>query len=303
MKRIVLFAVILALPLCAAFCACATAEPVSAYGLTFDSQDTVVDFDAAGVTIRDIAELEQLIAAMPQLQEVRMFNSKLSRSQTDYLFDTYPQIFFGWTIKLYTHTIRTDMTAFSTLHGHTGKEGDPFHDSRQLSVLRYCKKMLALDIGHNYLEDISFLAEMPQLKVLILGANYYMQSLDPLAGLTQLEYLEIFSCNARDATPLQNLVNLRDLNMTYNTKLADISCLYDLPNLERFWCGYTRLNDEQKAAMEAAHPDCEFDWVNNPTEGTWRLHPHYFTIYDIFHEFVYKPFDEAPDPTVSPDAV
>ena len=75
-------------------------------------------------------------------------------------------------------------------------------------------------------------------------------------------------------------------------KLRDISPLYELPKLERFWCGYTAVPAEQRTAMEAAHPDCEFDWVSMPTEGTWRKHPHYDTIYQIFHEFVYYPFDE-----------
>lgn len=271
----------------------AHADTLTAYGVTFDADAEVLDLDAAGIVVTDTTELERIIQQMPNLTEVDMYDSQLTTAQMDALFDGYPDIFFGWTIKLYTHTIRTDMTAFSTLHGHKGKDNDPFHTTKQLSVLRYCKNLEALDIGHNYLTSLSFLAQLPHLKVLIVAANYQCDGdLTPLASLTELEYLELFSANVKDVSPLAGLTNLRDLNLTYNTKLRDLSPLYDLPNLERFWCGYTAVSDEGRAAMEAAHPDCEFDWKSMPSEGNWRKHPHYDTIYKIFHDFVYYPFDD-----------
>ena len=271
----------------------ALADTVTAYGVDFDTEATVLDLDAAGVVVKDITELVALIDQMPNLKTVNMYGSELTRAQMDTLFDGYPDIFFGWTLKLYTHTIRTEATAFSALHGHQGKDNDPFHTTKQLSILRYCRNLEALDIGHNYVTSLDFLAELPHLKVLIVAANYNCDGdLTPLSTLTELEYLELFSANIRDVSPLASLTNLRDLNLTYNQKLRDISPLYELPKLERFWCGYTAVPAEQRTAMEAAHPDCEFDWVSMPTEGTWRKHPHYDTIYQIFHEFVYYPFDE-----------
>jgi len=270
----------------------ASGEVLMAYGVSFDSSDVILDLDEAGIQVSDIGELKALLDQMPNLTEVRMYNSRLSVKQMDELFDGYPHVFFGWTIKLYTHTIRTDATAFSTLHGHAGKEGDPFHTSQELRRLRFCKKLMALDIGHNSLTSLDFLSEMPQLKVLILGANYYIESIEPLAALTELEYLELFSANVKDVTPLSGMTKLRDLNLTYNRELKDISLLYELPSLERFWCGYTAVPQEQRDAMEAAHPGCEFDWINMPTEGTWRKHPHYDAIFEMFHEGEYVAFEE-----------
>ena len=269
----------------------ARGEVLGAYGATFDSGDSVLDLDAAGVLVSDTGELKTLLDRMPNLREVRMYKSRLTVAQMDELFDGYPDIFFGWTIKLYTHVVRTDATAFSTLHGSTGIEGDPFHTTQQLRRLRFCRKLIGLDVGHNSLTDLDFLTELPQLKVLILGANHYIETIEPLAALTELEYLELFSANVRDVTPLSGMTKLRDLNLTYNLALKDISPLYDLPSLERFWCGYTAVPKEQRAAMEAAHPDCEFDWENMPTAGTWRVHPHYDTIYEMFHAGEYIPFD------------
>ncbi len=274
------------------FPSAASGENLMFYGAMFDSNATVLDLDEADIQVSEIEELKNLLNQMPNLTEVRMYNSRLSVKQMDELFDGYPDIFFGWTIKLYTHTIRTDATAFSTLHGHAGKEDDPFHTSKELRRLRFCKKLIALDLGHNLLTSLDFLSEMPQLKVLILGANYYIESIEPLAALTELEYLELFSANVKDVTPLTGMTKLRDLNLTYNRELQDISLLYELPSLERFWCGYTAVPQEQRDAMEAAHPECEFDWVNMPTEGTWRKHPHYDAIFEMFHEGAYVAFEE-----------
>ncbi len=274
------------------FLPAARGEALTAYGASFDSEASVLDLDEAGILVSNINELKALLEKMPNLSEVRMYNSRLTLTQMNELFDGYPDIFFGWTLKLYTHEVRTDATAFSTLHGHTGKEGDPFHTTKELRMLRFCKKMIALDVGHNSLTSLEFLREMPQLKVLILGANYYIESLDPLAALTELEYLELFSANVRDVTPLSGLTKLRDLNLTYNWALRDISSLYGLPSLERFWCGYTAVPQNQRDAMEAAHPNCEFDWTNMPTEGTWRVNPHYDAIFQMFHDGKYVPFDD-----------
>ncbi len=293
MKKSVLF--LLALMGFMALCSLAGAETLTAYGTSFDSEAALLDLDAAGILVSDTAELEALLDRMPHLTEVRMYNSRLRVNQMDELFDGYPDVFFGWTITLYTHTIRTDATAFSTLHSHTGTTEDPFHSTRELRRLRFCKKLIALDIGHNGLTTLEFLSELPQLKVLILGANYDLTSIEPLANLTELEYLELFSANVTDVTPLASMTKLRDLNLTYNQQLRDISPLYELPSLERFWCGHTLVPREQQSAMEASHPSCEFDWVNMPTGGTWRMHPHYDTIFRMFHDGVYIPFDTEPD--------
>lgn len=275
-----------------ALCSPATAETLTAYGLSFDSEASLLDLDEAGLVVSDTTELKALLNQMPNLTEVRMYNSPLRVNQMDELFDGYPNIFFGWTVTLYTHTVRTDATAFSTLHSHEGTAEDPFHNTRELRRLRFCRKLLALDIGHNALTSLDFLSEMPQLKVLILGANYYITSIEPLADLKELEYLELFSANVTDVTPLASLTSLRDLNLAYNQQLRDISPLYDLPHLERLWCGHTLVPREQREAMEAAHPECEFDWLNMPTDGNWRKHPHYDLIYQMFHEGAYIPFEE-----------
>ncbi len=267
-------------------CAVALGEPVHFLGVTADIQQTHIDFGTKNV--QNIDELCVFLDQLPALERVDMYASKLTREQMDLLFERYPQIFFGWTVTIGDHTVRTDITAFSTLHGSSPK---PPHTSADFEKLKYCKNLLAIDIGHNWVEDISFLRHFPKLRVLILGRNR-IRDITPLADLKELEYLELFSNYVRDYSPLTELTRLRDLNVK-NNPCKDLSPLYQMTWLERFWAGcYVEIPRKQMKNMEAAIPGCEFDWKSMPTAGTWRKHAHYDVIHEMFVSGVYIPFGD-----------
>lgn len=264
----------------------AQAETITGCGITVDTEDTYIDF--GNVRVTDVDALVALLDQMPNLTQVDMYSSSLKRSATDLLFDRYPNITFGWTFWVGDHKLRTDQTAFSTLHG---RDPEPAHMSRDFEKLRYCRNLQALDIGHNWVAELDFLYDLPNLKVLILACNDVVD-ITPIASLTELEYLELFTNDITDISPLKENKNLRDLNIK-NNPIKDFSVLEEMPWLERLWLGMNvTISDEQKAAIEAALPACEIDWDNNPTEGTWRKHPHYFVIYDMFRTPDYVPFGD-----------
>lgn len=280
-KRLVMVFLMLML-----LCAGALGETVQFLNVTADTQQKHVDFGAKGV--RDIEGLCAFLDQLPALERVDMYASKLTREQMDMLFERYPDVFFGWTVKIGDHTVRTDITAFSTLHGSSPK---PPHTSDDFEKLKYCRNLLAIDIGHNWVEDISFLRYFPKLKVLILGQNR-IKDIAPLAQLKELEYLELFSNHVRDYSALTGLTNLRDLNVK-NNPCKDLSPLYQMTWLERFWAGcYVEIPKKQMKNMQEAIPGCEFDWRSMPTAGTWRKHAHYDVIHEMFTSGVYIPFDD-----------
>lgn len=267
-------------------------EALDAFGLRADRSAEALDFDAAGIQVTDAQALAALIDQLPHLTEVRMYDSKLSREDMEWLFDAYPDVFFGWTIRFSIHTVRTDATAFSTLHySQLTNKRDAYHTSDTLSVLRLCKRLKALDLGHNKLTDLRFLTGLTELRVLILSPNYGLADLTPIAALPHLEYLEVFSTNTKDVSALSGLTKLRDLNLACSDELEDISPLYDLPCLERFWCGRSPIPQEQQRMMEQAHPACSFDWTSLPTRGGWREHPRYDVIAEMFQSGAYIPFE------------
>ena len=258
---------------------------LSTKGITVDLENGYANLN--NVTVHSLEELLVILKTMPTVTKVDMFSSRLSNESMDYLTENYPQIEFGWTIRIGDHEIRTDMTAFSTLH--TPQEGLKYHTSEEFYGLKFCKNLEALDVGHNALTDISFLHYMPKMKVLILACNH-ITDLSVLSELKELEYIELFSNRFTDITPLAELTNLRDLNLC-NNKISDLSALDNLTNLERFRLSMDDLlTNAQKAEFEEKHPNCFTGWKGEPTEGKWRQHPHYDTIYRIFHTRVYEPF-------------
>lgn len=262
-------------------------ETITACGITVDAGAAAIDFGPIRVT--DMDELTAMLDRMPKLERVDMFESRLSKTEMDMLFTRYPQITFGWTYRVGDHTVRTDITAFSTLHGSSP---DPTHSERDFQWLKFCKGLKAIDLGHNWITDVSFLTSFPELKVLILAVSP-ITDITPLAQLKELEYLELFTNRITDISPLAELTKLRDLNLK-NNPVEDIRPLFGMTSLERLWVGGPRMDKvprKQIDQLDAALPDCEIDWDSNPTGGAWRTHPRYDVIYRIFHTQVYEPFD------------
>lgn len=268
------------------FCVPALAQAEVFCGLEIDLAAEKIDFGDTPVT--DVPGLMALLDRMPNLRQVDMYASALKREEMDQLFDGYPQIFFGWTLVIErNHIVRTDATSFSTLHGRC-----PNHETEAFEVLRYCRNLVALDVGHNNIRDISFLRNFPKMKVLILACNL-IEDISVLAELKELEYLELFSNKIRDLSPLAQLPMLKDLNIS-NNPCTDLTPLYSMDYLERFWSGMNekRITYQERRDMEAALPDCAFFWDGEPTQGGWRKHHRYDTIYAIFNEGGYRPFQE-----------
>lgn len=263
-----------------------------------EDYDAVTYLDLGGQKL-NYKTVKGMLAQYPNLQKVDMFDTTISPSQADELTAMYPNVEFGWTIKFCKdHVVRTDATAFSTLHF----SGDPGHSTKDISVLRYCKKLKALDFGHNHVDDISWLTELPDLRFLIIAINR-ITDITPLASLTKLEYLEMFNNKITDLTPLKGLTHLMDLNLGYNN-ITDFSPLYEMPWLKRLWIGngYSHKGDVPANIVEMLKeklPDCEINSKSKPTLGGWREHPHHDVIKEMFDKkkgMKYIPFsDSFPD--------
>lgn len=266
----------------------AAAEPIVICDVPADTADTSICFET-NLRYR-VAELTAGLDRMPGLRQVDMYGSRMETEDMDMLRERYPEVRFGFTVFMGRHILRSDITAFSTL---VGEDGDAIYYSDAFEMLRFCPDLQALDLGHNMITTLDFLRYFPHMKVLILGKNR-ITDISALSELRELEYLELFSNAFSDLSPLAGLDRLKDLNIAGCGEVSDLTPLIEgVPNLERFWCGMnSRITEEQRLAMEAAHPDCEFNWVDHPTGGTWRRHPRYLTIHHMFLTRIYEPFDQ-----------
>ena len=267
-----------------------------AFSLTETTEDPAsVTYLDLGSGYMKLAKIEQILDAYPNLEKVDMFGTPVGPQSIAELTARYPGVEFGWTLIIGDHLVRTDVTAFSTLHGPNSQT----HRAKELSLLRYCKQLKALDFGHNACEDISFLSELPELRLLIIAINR-VTDITPLASLKKLEYLELFNNYVTDITPLTGLTHLMDLNLAYN-KIEDLTPLYEMPWLKRLWLfratdrnSLDLIPQAERDALTEHLPDTEIDFKSMPTAGTWRTHPHYFVLYDMFRSPEgYTPFEDS----------
>lgn len=256
------------------------------FGAEFDT--SADEIDISGLEVPSVDEIAQAIRCFPRLSRVIACDcAGLGNEQMEQLCALFPDIEFVWKVYFGTWSLRTDALAFSTLNSNDSVR----YTSEDFSVLHYCTKMRALDLGHNRITDISFLESMPDLKILILADNS-ISDISPLAKCTKLEYIELFMNNIVDFSPLSGLDRLLDLNLCHN-KAVDASPLKSLTQLERLWLSYNReMPESETAAVQEALPDCLCNFtIFYSTHGNWRAHDRYAVVKWIFDHGEYLEWD------------
>lgn len=243
--------------------------PLKLYGKEISTADEILELnripiDDGGVRLRELLPYMSNCSRL-EVEGCGLGNSTLSELQKD-----FPDIQVVWRVKFGCYSVLTDETRI--LASIKGKE----LTGEMCRVLKYCTKVRYLDLGHNIIDDISFVQYMPDLEVAILAINYWSDA-SPLASCKKLEYLEIFNTRCTDLSPLAGLTNLKHLNICWIKQLKDISPLYSLTGLERLWIGcVNKVPDTQLAEIRERLPDTSVNiTTDNPTSEGWRKHPRY----------------------------
>ena len=259
---------------------------------TYDPQVTEVDLTTVEVT--DLAEVEQKMAYLPNLQSVTFglcgvdepnwgnSKSKLTASPIeneamsayrDRVREDYKVV---WTVRLGPSiALRTDADNFMPNHFGVGQLPDSYAYN-----LRYCEEMVCLDVGHMTLTDISFVEFMPNLKYLILAWTE-VQYIEPIRTCKNLVFLELdWSC-IRDISPLVDCTALEDLNLgkTY----CDITPLTEMPWLKNVYM----IRRHSAGVVGTALPDTRVVASDDPDAATvgygWRRLPNYYAMRDCLN--------------------
>ena len=220
------------------------------------------------------------------------YSAKMKEAQKkDALMAAFPEVDFLWWVKFGRWTFRSDISVFSTLA--SGAKWEHRYTSSELAPLfKYCRHLKALDLGHNDLRDLSLLGTLPELQVLILVDNPWLVDISPLAGLSQLRYLELFCCyKIVDYGSLSSLTLLEDLNVCHEGMLKDPAIFDGLTNLKVCWMRGVGFTWAQKQAFLAAHPEAcvEFDVYEDPqssTDGGWRATEENVMIRTAFYNYL-----------------
>lgn len=303
MKRLLALLLIFAL-LCPALSALGEGETVTFQGkITVDVQTDYVDLK--NVKAKSIGDLIKFLRKLPNLKKVDMFETPVHAKQIDQLVSAFPEVEFGWTMCIDCHNphhperkmhyIRTDAKVFSTLHNNQCTR----HTSKDFEILKYCKDMLALDIGHNAVTSLGFVSAMPKLRVLIIGRND-VKDLSPLKNCPDLEYLEAFTNQIQSVEPLLSCPYLMDLNVP-NNQIQDPELFAQMTSLKRLWAfnyawrdtGKSRVPNSIKKLVKDALPNCKINWINAGTNDWREPHKHYAVIKEMFNTGKYIPFHDS----------
>ena len=237
-------------------------------------------------------DVDTIIERLPNLNRLVMIDCGLDNDGYAALQDRHPDIKIVWEIVLENWTIRTDVVAFSTFKT-TAEEF--YMNNDDAYYLRYCNELVALDLGHNYVSDLSFLEYMPDLKILILVDNVkekdgetlrHLTDLSEVRYCTKLRYLEIFANNVSDFSFMENLTELEDLNISYNS-VSSIQYMTGLHNLKRLWMEHTYISYDGYCRLRQMYPNAQivFDGEGSVDQG-WRSGARYYAMRRMFRDNV-----------------
>ena len=265
---------------------CETDYVIRLCGKIFTADCT--EMDLSGVEIDDVSEVEAAAALMPKLKKVVMCDCGIPDAEMDALDLRHEDIRFVWTVYFSIYALRTDATFFCAADVPYLNYDAPVLYDYQLYPVRYCRDMIALDLGHMWIEDLSFLYNMPKLQYLILVGGHF-RDITPIGSLQDLKYLEIFQTNPADISPLLNCKKLEQLNMCYCFGF-DISPLKEMKQLKRLW--YAGLGPYRGWELQEALPDtlvyCPYNDPDGSTGGGWREDEAYYEMRDVFAMY-YQP--------------
>ncbi len=227
-------------------------------------------------------EILALAKCMPNLEFLDMDSCGVPNERMAEIRDALPNVKVVWRVWFgRNYTARTDV---ERILASKPPEGGLLRNNN-VQTLKYCTDVKYLDLGHNGITDISFVSEMKDLEVCIIGLNSW-SDISPLSNCIKIEYLEIMDVRLDNLEPLRNMKGLKHLNAANNLFLRDISPLFDL-NLERLWLGCMHnIPTEQIREFKKQFPDCRINTtvVDSMSQG-WRLHERYKELKETFGYF------------------
>lgn len=232
--------------------------------------------DKTSSTAQLIDEVEQAMAYFPEAQKLVLCGSVLDNEAMaafrERHADSYKVV---WTVHCGKIATRTDATFFMPVKYHVY-----YLNNAEAYNLRYCPELVAVDIGHMNVSDVSFVEHLPNLTYLIL-AHTSVRDITPLSTCKNLKFLEVDHTGVLDFTPLLGCTALEDLNIgkTWN----EVEPLKQMTWLKNLWMVF-RPNSAPE--MIEALPNTNVVYGGSATvDSGWRDLPNYFAMRDELKMF------------------
>lgn len=242
--------------------------------------------DISGHAVEDLDAFSAQLEKLPKLRKLDMCGCGLSNEQMEQLMAAHPDVKFVWYISFAKwKNIRTDILVFSSLSSFQ----QPYTEADYEPLFKYCTDLVALDLGHGSIRDISGIANLKKLQCVILGHNK-IEDISPLAALTELEYADLWTNPFDDISVLSQMPNLHDINLTYCDNIKDFSPLLDLKCPEQIWLQNSKFPESLPDKLKERYPEgvrFSFWLYGNAYGDGWRAQPRYMGYRKAFRNWEY----------------
>lgn len=183
----------------------------------------------SGTKVESAQAVEALAAYFPNLEKVEMVDCDVSNEDMaayrERVRGKYQVI---WGVQVGQAYLRTDEKGFIPSNHALRVTND------DLNNLRFCEGLIAVDLGHIGVGNLSWVSGTPHLKYLIVGdGNVRNEDVAHLSQLKELTYLEIFMSPVTDISPLVECTALEDLNLSRS--YVDVKPLGEMTWLKNLW--------------------------------------------------------------------
>lgn len=250
-------------------------------GVMVNSNATEIDL--SNIPMESVDEVENSLKYFSCLERVVMCRCGISSEDMDALWKRHPEIRFVWSAYFAGQYIRTDAISFMPWKLGFTRDGRPGMTNEQAKELKYLVDLVAIDIGHNRINDLTFLYYTPNVEYLMMCCSG-ISDLTPVGSLKKLKYLEIWENYITDLSPLAGCTALEDINFTF-TAADSLTPLFDLP-LKNIWFNARQYTEEQVQELLDNFPDSTVKYRGAwPTSLGWRRIPNYFAQRDVLEMF------------------
>ena len=261
-------------------------NPVELLGRLVGTEDEFADLRGSKYTLEQVkAALDETLPKMKSLKKIDMCGCGLTNKEMEQLCRDYPDIKFVWIVHFKRWSVRTDAVVFSTLNGN----GMEYYDQNDYApVFKYCTDLVALDMGHSLIYDISPIASLKKLKAVIFTDNK-IRDISAFSELKDLEFIEMNVNRVQSAAPLKNLDNLKYINFWSSMGMKDLSPLYNHPSL-KIAILHRSVPGNVRDKFRKTNPGCQtFFRVDYKlsTNRAWRKNPYRKKIKVAFRDWKY----------------
>ena len=237
--------------------------------------DDIQELDISGMENADLEEIREKTAYLPSLQKLIMSDCGFS-NETMYDFREEMREHFKvvWTVQIGRMRVRTDETYFMPTKYHQ------YVLDREIDNLFYCEDMICIDVGHNPIHHVDWVAGTPHVKYLVV-ADGPLQDVTPLSQLKEVLWLELFMTDIRDVKPLLQMTSVEDLNLARVP--ADLRPIAEMKWVKNLWISGGWVRPSTVAYLRENMPDTYIDASghHNCCGRGWRQLQNYYDMRDV----------------------